>query len=219
MIIFHIIIISVRNVSTIATLSFHHIHFEIRVLSMSHWIRLAVGVVIYILYVIILDKSSQRFFLLKYMHWLPIARGCNQKPPFLYTNIEGLKWMQWQNGCWIQDVLFVYWPLRLPDVINQIVPHTSEGISGWLTCHNPSFCELGQVRKHMAMCCIEVVGLDHHLHQFTLIAHFYTVSHSKGIYLYFYMVKIQIFDYRIVTTAWSHLKALHTSGAPFANIG
>ena len=87
-----------------------------------------------------------------------------------------------------------------------IVPHSNEGISGWLTYHNPSICELGEVRKHVAMCCIEVVGLDHHLHQFTSIAHFYTVSHSKGIYLYYYMVKNQIVDYRIVTTVWSHLK-------------
>ena len=58
----------------------------------------------------------------------------------------------------------------------------------------------------MDMFCIEVVGLDNHLHQFTSIAHFRTVSHWKGIYLYFYLVKIQIFDYRIITTSWSCLK-------------
>ena len=102
-------------------------------------------------------------------------------------------------------MLFVCWPLRLPDVVNQISPHTSEGISGWLTCHNPSFSELGQVRKHVDMFCIEVVGLDNHLHQFTSIAHFCTVSHWKGIYLYFYLVKIHFFYYRIITTSWSCL--------------
>ena len=98
--------------------------------------------------------------------------------------------------------------LRLPDVVNQISPHTSEGISGWLTCHNPSFSELGQVMKHVDMFCIEVVGLDNHLHQFTSIAHFCTVSRWKGIYLYFYLVEIQIFDYRIITTSWSCLNTL-----------
>ena len=91
------------------------------------------------------------------------------------------------------------------NVVNQIAPHTREGISGWLTCHNPSFPELSQVRKHVAMFCIEVVGLDHHLHQFTSIAHFYTVSHWNDIYLYFHLVKIQFFDYGTVTTILSCL--------------
>ena len=191
-----------------ATLSFHHIHFEIRVLSVSHWMGLAVGVVICILYVLILDKSRQLVSLLKYMHWPWIVHDCNQKPLSCIRILKGWKGIQWQDGCWIQDILFVCWPLGLPDVVKPIAPHTSEGISGWLTCHNPSFSELGQVRKHVAMCCIEVVGLDNHLHQSTLSAHFYTVSHWNGIYLYFYYVKIQIFDYRIITTSWSCLMRL-----------
>ena len=91
-------------------------------------------------------------------------------------------------------------------MVNQISPHTSEGISGWLRCHNPSFSELGQVRTHVDMFCIEVVGLDNHLHQFTSIAHFCTVSHWKGIHLYFYLVKIQIFYYMIIIISWSCLK-------------
>ena len=55
------------------------------------------------------------------------------------------------------------------------------------------------------------------MHQFTLIAHFYTVSHWKGIYLYFYLVKIQLFDYRIITISWSCLKAIHTPSPIWLN--
>ena len=33
------------------------------------------------------------------------------------------------------------------------------------------------------------------------------MSHWKGIYLYFYFVKIQIFDYRIIATSWSCLNS------------
>ena len=60
--------------------------------------------------------------------------------------------------------------------------HTSEGISGWLACHNPSFSELGQVRKHVDMFCIEVVGLDNHLHQFTSL-HIYAQCHSRRVFI------------------------------------
>ena len=175
-IVYHVIIIPVINVSTIATLSFHHIHFEMRVLSVSHWMGLAVGVVIYILYILILIKSP---FSCIIEYWR--------------LELNAVERWVLDTGCFICVLT-----TETPRCGKPNCPTYQWGISGWLTCHNPSFCELGQVRKHMAMCCIEVVCLDHHLHQFTLIAHFYTVSHWRGIYLYFYLVKfdfLTIIDY------------------------
>ena len=48
--------------------------------------------------------------------------------------------------------------------------------------------------------------LDPYLDQFILIAYFGRVPHWKGIYLYFYLVKIQTFDHKIVNIIWWSLK-------------
>ena len=45
----------------------------------------------------------------------------------------------------------IHMPQRLPDVANPIVPHITEGISGWSTCRNPYFSELGQLRQDVVV--------------------------------------------------------------------
>ena len=66
---------------------------------------------------------------------------------------EGIKMNAAAGG--EQGVLFVYWPVRLPPVVKLIALHTihnTGSIYVWLICHNSSFFELGQFRKHIAFC-------------------------------------------------------------------
>ena len=99
----------------------------------------------------------------------------------------------------------------LPDVVDPIAPLTSECVSGWLTCHSPFFSEQGQVRKHMTVYVYGICRFESLfgsvyincilLHNVTLEVH----------YLYFYLVQIQNYDCRFITTVLSCLKCMNNS--------